>query len=181
LDGEVFPKNILLTGFPGSGKSTIIEKIVQRIHRSSTGFFTREMQDKNRRVGFSITTVDGRRGILAHVDIRSPYKVGKYGVNLQDIDKIAVPAMIPESENLLIVVDEIGKMECFSTIFRQTLTKALDSANPVIGSIALKGDAFISAIKKRPDTRLIPVSERNRDILVEEILGILTNLTEPYP
>jgi nucleoside-triphosphatase len=107
--------------------------------------------------------------------------VGKYGVNLQDIDKIAVPAMIPESENLLIVVDEIGKMECFSTIFRQTLTKALDSANPVIGSIALKGDAFISAIKKRPDTRLIPVSERNRDILAEEILGILTNLTEPYP
>ena len=173
MDGEVLPKNILITGLPGCGKSTIIEKIVQRLNRPSTGFFTREILDKDRRVGFSITTLDGRRGILAHIDIRSPYKLGKYNINLQDIDKIAVPAMIPESENLVIVVDEIGKMECFSTIFRQTLTKALDAANTVVGSISLKGDAFIRAIKKRPDTRLISVSERDRDVLAEEILGIL--------
>ena len=173
MDGEVLPKNILITGLPGCGKSTIIEKIVQRLNRPSTGFFTREILDKDRRVGFSITTLDGRRGILAHIDIRSPYKLGKYNINLQDIDKIAVPAMIPESENLVIVVDEIGKMECFSTIFRQTLTKALDAANTVVGSISHKGDAFIRAIKKRPDTRLISVSERNRDVLAEEILGIL--------
>ena len=180
-DGEDLPKNILLTGLPGCGKSTIIEKIVQRINRPNTGFFTREIRDKRRRVGFSITTLDGRRGILAHIDIRSPYNVGKYGINLQDIDKIAVPAMIPASENLVILVDEIGKMECFSKIFRRTLTKALDSVNPVIGSIALKGDAFISAIKKRPDTRLIPVSESNRDILAEEIVTLLANLTGSHP
>jgi nucleoside-triphosphatase len=175
------PKNILVTGSPGCGKSTTIEKTVQRINRPATGFFTREIRDKRRRVGFSIITLDGRHGILAHIDIRSPYKLGKYGVNLQDIDKIAVPAIVPASENLVIVVDEIGKMECFSRMFRQTLTKALDSVNPVIGSIALKGDAFISAIKKQPDTRLIKVSERNRDTLPEEIAGLLTNLTVSYP
>jgi nucleoside-triphosphatase len=181
LDGEVLPKNILFTGLPGCGKSTIIAKIVQRLNRPSTGFFTREMRDKGRRVGFSITTLDGRRGILAHIDIRSAYKVGKYRVNLQDIDKIAVPAMIPASENLVIVVDEIGKMECFSMIFRQTLIKVLDASNPVIGSIALKGNAFISTIKKRPDIRLIPISERNRNILAKEILERLTNLTGSNP
>ena len=161
-------KNILFTGFPGCGKSTIIEKIVQRIDRPCTGFFTREMRDRGRRVGFSITTLDGKRGILAHIDIRSRKRVGKYGVNLQDIETIAVPSMIPANDQVIVVVDEIGKMECFSALFRQTLIKVLESANTLVGSIALKGDAFIEAVKRRPDTLLITVSEKNRDYLVEE-------------
>ncbi|UCD79724.1 MAG: hypothetical protein JSW26_30785 [Desulfobacterales bacterium] len=161
-------KNILFTGLPGCGKSTIIEKIVQRIDRPSTGFFTREIRDRSRRVGFSITTLDGRHGILARVDIRSPRRVGKYGVNLQDIDTIAVPSMVPANDDVLVVVDEIGKMECFSALFRQTLIKVLDSTNTVVGSIALKGDAFIEAVKERPDTLLKRVSVKNRNYLVEE-------------
>jgi nucleoside-triphosphatase THEP1 len=162
------PKNFLFTGFPGCGKSTIIEKIVQRLDRPCTGFFTREMRDRGRRVGFSITTLDGRRGILAHIYIRSRKRVGSYGVNLQDIETIAVPSMIPANDHVIVVVDEIGKMECFSALFRQTLIKVLDSANSLVGSIALKGDAFIEAVKRRPDTLLISVSEKNRDYLADE-------------
>lgn len=168
------PKNILLTGLPGCGKSTIIEKIVQRLDRPSTGFFTREMRERGRRVGFSITTLDGRQGILAHISIRSPCRVGRYGINLQDIDAVAVPSMVPQGDNIVVVVDEIGRMECFSTLFRKTLVKVLDLPNTVVGSIALKGDRFIGALKRRPDTRLILVSDTNRDDLVQEMLsGIL--------
>jgi nucleoside-triphosphatase THEP1 len=168
LNSAMVPKNILFTGVPGCGKSTIIEKIVQRIDRPRTGFFTREMRDRGRRVGFSITTLDGKRGILAHIDIRSRKRVGRYGVNLQDIEAIAVPAMIPANDRVIVVVDEIGKMECFSALFRQTLIKVLDSANTLVGAIALKGDAFIEAVKKRPDTLLITVSEKSRDYLADE-------------
>jgi len=170
LRDSVVPKNILLTGLPGCGKSTIIEKIVQRINLGCTGFFTREMREKGRRVGFSIATLDGRRGIMAHMDIRGRYRVGKYGVNLQDIDTIAVPSMVPENDHVVVVIDEVGKMECLSAMFRQTLVRVLDSPNTVVGSIALKGDAFINTIKERPDTRLILVSEKNRDALAEEVL-----------
>jgi len=172
LGHEVKHRNILYTGLPGCGKSTIIEKIVQRINRPSTGFFTREIRDKGRRVGFSITTLDGQQGILAHIDIRSHIRVGRYGVNIRDIDKIAVPSMPPENDNVIVVVDEIGKMECFSGLFRQTLMNILDATNTVVGSISLKGDAFIGAIKKRPDTLLISVSEKNRDFLVDEFLAV---------
>jgi nucleoside-triphosphatase THEP1 len=118
LGHEVKHRNILYTGLPGCGKSTIIEKIVQRINRPSTGFFTREIRDKGRRVGFSITTLDGQQGILAHIDIRSHIRVGRYGVNIRDIEKIAVPSMRPENDNVILVVDEIGKMECLSGLFR---------------------------------------------------------------
>jgi nucleoside-triphosphatase len=79
--------------------------------------------------------------------------------------------MVAENDNVVVVVDEIGKMECFSAMFRQTLLRVLDSPNTVVGSIALKGDAFINAIKKRSDSRLIMVSEKNRDVLAEEVLS----------
>lgn len=91
--------------------------------------------------------------------------MGRYGVNLQDIDSIAVPSMVPANDQVVLVVDEIGKMECFSVLFRQTLITVLDSVNTLVGSIALKGDAFIEAIKKRPDTLLISVSDKNRNYL----------------
>lgn len=170
MGAEVLRKNILLTGPPGCGKSTIIEKVVQRINLPCIGFFTREMRERGRRVGFSIATLDGRRGIMAHIDVQSCCRVGKYGVNLQNIDTIAVPSMVAENDNVVVVVDEIGKMECFSAMFRQTLLRLLDSPNTVVGSIAQKGDAFINAIKKRQDSRLIAVFEKNRDVLAEEVL-----------
>ncbi len=70
-------------------------------------------------------------GILARIDIRSHIRVGRRGVNIQDIDKIAVPSMLHENDNVILVVDEIGKMECFSGLFRQTLMKILDATNTV--------------------------------------------------
>jgi nucleoside-triphosphatase THEP1 len=159
-------KNILLTGPPRCGKSTLVEKLVRRLDRPLTGFFTRELREKGRRVGFSITTLDGKEGILAHENSKSQKRVGKYGVNVGDLARIAVPSMIPSGAEQIVIIDEIGKMECLSPIFRETLAKVLDSENLVIGSIAQKGDAFIEKIKERKDVLLVTVSEKNRDSLV---------------
>jgi nucleoside-triphosphatase len=159
-------RNIFVTGPPQCGKSTLIERVVRKIQTPTTGFYTRELRKKGKRVGFSITTMDGKEGVLAHQHIRSPYKVGKYGVNLDHIDRIAVPSMIPSKSEEIIVIDEIGKMECFSPLFRQTLMKILDSENPIIASIAQKGDRFIQEIKQREDILLLQISEKNRDEMV---------------
>lgn len=160
-------KNILFTGPPRSGKSTLIESIVKEIKTSATGFFTREIKEKGSRVGFSIHTLDGKQGLLAHQRIKSRYKVGKYGVNMEDIDGVAVPSMIPEKPETLAVIDEIGKMECFSALFRKTLVKILESEHPVLGSIAVKGDRFIQKIKAREDVLVVKVTLDNRDELAE--------------
>ena len=155
--------NILVTGPPRSGKSTLIEKVVQKISRPATGFFTQELREKGRRVGFSITTLQGMTGVLAHQSIRSTFRVGKYGVNLEDLDQIAVPSMLPSTPDQIVVVDEIGKMECFSRLFKETLIKVLSSDNLVIGSVAIKGDRFIQSIKQRDDVSLISISQNTRD------------------
>ncbi len=162
--------NILVTGPPRSGKSTLIEKVVQEINRPATGFFTRELRERGRRVGFSITTLAGKTGVLAHQDIKSKCRVGKYGVSLTDIDQIAVPSMRPPTPDQIVVVDEIGKMECFSPLFKETLIKVLSSANLVIGSVAIKGDHFIQSIKKRDDVSLVCISENTRDLALRLFL-----------
>ena len=165
--------NILITGPPRCGKSTLIEKVVERIESPVTGFFTREIRVKDRRVGFSITTMDGREGVLAYHNMRSKFRVGKYGVHIKDIEAIAVPSMIHATEGEVVVIDEIGKMECFSLKFGEALTAVLDSPNWVIGSIAQKGDAFIQGIKKRADVIVINVTPQNRDILIEKLLDVI--------
>ena len=164
------PKNILLTGPPRCGKSTVIEKLVKQIRMPVTGFFTREIREKGRRVGFSITTLDGKEGVLAHEESKSCSKVGKYGVNLDQLDQIAVPSVIPSASDQIVIIDEIGRMECLSPLFRETLIKTLDSPNPVIGTITLKGGTFIQRIKEREDVLLVTVTEKNRGSLAIALL-----------
>ncbi len=174
-DGSSLSKNIFVTGPPGCGKSTVIEKLLVRIEKPATGFFTREIREKGRRTGFSITTLDGKKGVLAHENIKSRLKVGKYGVNLHDIDEIAVPSMMPARAGEIVVIDEVGKMECFSSLFREILIKVLDSDHPVIGSIAQKGDKFIQEIRARDDVLLVPLTKKNRDEpeLIDQLLSVL--------
>jgi nucleoside-triphosphatase len=162
--------NILVTGPPRSGKSTLIEEVVKKIKRPATGFFTRELRDKGKRVGFLIAPLDGKTGILAHENIKSRYKVGKYGVNLGDLDQVAVPSMLPSTDDQLVVIDEIGKMECLSRLFKETLLRVLSLDNQVIGSIALKGDHFIQTIKSRDDVALVSISETTRDLALKLFL-----------
>jgi nucleoside-triphosphatase len=144
--------------------------VVQEIGRPATGFFTQELREKGRRVGFSITTLAGNTGVLAHQDIKSKFRVGKYGVSLTDIDQIAVPSMRPSTPDQIVVVDEIGKMECFSRLFKETLSKVLSSTNLVIGSVAIKGDHFLQSIKKRDDVSLVSISENTRDLALRLFL-----------
>lgn len=167
------PRNVFVTGPPRCGKSTLIERVAREIRRPMTGFLTREIRERGKRVGFSINRLDGKIGMLAHENIKGGFRVGKYGVNIDDIEKIAVPSMLPSRPDQLVVIDEVGKMECFSPLFRETLIRTLDARNPVLGSIALKGDAFIRGIKKRTDVLLLSISEKNRDGMVDQILTIL--------
>jgi nucleoside-triphosphatase len=158
---------VLLTGPPRSGKSTLIERIIARLDRPLAGFFTGEIKEHGRRVGFALKTLDGREGVLARVGHESAHRVGPYGVNLADLDRLAVPSMRPDDPAALVIVDEIGKMECFSSRFRRAVIDLLDSEHDVLGSIALKGQTFIQKIKSRADVDLIEVTPANRDRLVD--------------
>ena len=80
------PRNILITGLPGSGKTTLVEKIVTQLSVPAAGFITREIRRQGNRVRFSVDTLDGRNLTLAHVDFKSRVRVGRYVVRIETID-----------------------------------------------------------------------------------------------
>jgi nucleoside-triphosphatase len=164
---------ILLTGPPQCGKTTVIKKVVERFPGRASGFYTREVREAGRRVGFEIVTLDGRTTWLSHVDFPGPYRVGKYGVSLENLHRVVLPALEAGEGVDLLVVDEIGKMECLSARFVAALDALWRQPVPLLASVAEKGGGFIQKIKEKPGIILVRVTPANRDELPERILAQL--------
>lgn len=173
-------KNIFLTGAPSSGKTTVIKKVISALRLPANGFYTEEERVAGRRTGFLMNMLDGRRGYLAHQDIESEFHIRRYGVSIENIETIAVPSIAPLGRNI-IILDEIGKMECFSAVFKQAATRALDSPNIVVGTITFGGDDFVLGIKQRGDMEIHEVTPENRDLLPNIILREIAYLHRFHP
>ncbi len=168
-------KNLFIAGLPGTGKTTLIVGLAEALKPSHpAGFYTREIREGGQRLGFELVGLDGRQSLLAHVDIKGPFRVGKYGVDLGGFESFleAIPFFAPLSR--FIIVDEIGKMECLSQRFRRLMKEILDSDKRLIATIALRGTGFIEETKARKDVRILEISKENRDRLSSEILKEIT-------
>ncbi len=170
-------KNILLTGLPGSGKTTLIEKLAAELAEfSPAGFMTEEIRERGARKGFRLTSLDNRStGVLAHVDIKGAHRVGKYRVDIEGFERFlgsALSGLRPR----LVIIDEIGKMECLSARFRDLVVSLLDEPAPVIATIALRAGGFIEHVKLRHGVLLIELTERNRDALLADIVARVRSL-----
>ncbi|ADL59035.1 nucleotide kinase related protein [Methanothermobacter marburgensis str. Marburg] len=165
---------ILITGRPGSGKSTLIERIKDYLELSGLstgGIFTPEVREGSSRVGFEVVDIkSGRRGLLASVDSRGP-RVGRYGVNVEVIDEIAVPAIMRAlKEDDCVLIDEIAPMELKSEGFRRAVEEALDSEVPVVAAVHRK---LVQSIRKRGDIRVFVVAPESRDHVYRRIIDLL--------
>ena len=138
------------------------------------GFYTEEIRSGGIREGFRLVTLDGQDAILAHVNIHSPYLVSKYGVDTRSLDQVGVSALNQAAEECdLVVVDEIGKMELFSTDFREAVWRIINSGKRVLGTIMLQADPWADRIKRQPQVKLVEVTRANRRRVLEEILAWL--------
>jgi nucleoside-triphosphatase len=166
--------NILIEGAPGVGKTTLIESVLAGFGGRAAGFTTGEIRIEGRRLGFRIQSLEGEEGVLAHMDFPSRPRVGKYGVNLDDLQRIGVAAIECGLDNTdLIVVDEIGKMELFSDNFREAVLRCLDSPVRLLATVQLGSNRFTDGIKSRDDVNLIKVTRENRDALPEQLLELI--------
>ena len=169
---------ILLTGLPGCGKTTAIMKIIENLEcEKVAGFYTQEIRQNNIRKGFCWKRLDGAEGTLAHVDIKGRFKVGKYGVDVAGFEEAVVPVLDAGRTDVeLFVIDEIGKMECFSEKFVVAVRRLFASEKSVLATVAQKGAGFISEVKKYPNIKLFNLTRSDRDKTVAEISRILSFL-----
>ncbi len=177
---EIKKVNILLTGRPGVGKTTLVLKLatemISQLHLRPGGFYTHETKEGFFRSGFKIFSFDGKEGVLADTKLDSPHKVGKYGVDVKALEEIGVSSIesaIADKEKDVIVIDEIGKMETLSERFKEAVLNALASPKIVVATIQHEGNGYIFQIKNREDVKLMDVTEANRDKLVEKIIPMM--------
>jgi len=183
LNLGTMPNNFLITGRPGSGKTSVIEGAVEILRDRGLkpgGLYCPEVREGGQRLGFKmVDLMTGEERILAHIDQPTGPQVSKYRVNVGNVDamsELAIGRALREAD--FIVIDEIAPMEMHSEGFRRVVLTALDSSKPLLAVIHQRtATGFIGAVKSRPDVRLFEVIPSNRaklpGQLAELIAGVL--------
>lgn len=169
-------KNILISGLPGIGKTTLIKNLLSKMPlEQPKGFYTEEIRYEGERKGFQAVSLSGEKIILAHELLQSGYNIGKYKVDVKGFDMFLDGIDFYSELDRPVIIDEIGKMECLSNKFVRIVSELLDLPAPLIATIAHTDGGIKGRIKKRDDVILYKMNLDNRDTLVEEILAELSH------
>ena len=164
--------NILVTGKPRSGKSTLVEKIVEEVD-SKRGFYTREMRENGERTGFQIVAYDGGKYLLASTKITREHKVGRYNVTLSSLDAEVVKMQKFKNGEFL-YLDEIGQMQLYSGRFKKLIKNCVRAPNNFLGTLTeVYEDEITKWLKARKDVQIIRIDENNRDSQYKKIKEML--------
>ena len=161
---------ILLTGYPGVGKTTVLSKIIERAGQKGKivgGFICPEIRKDGRRIGFDIVDlIDGNRAPLARIcSGETALRVGKYCVNSEDAGSVGVLALNKALEKAdIIAIDEIGPMELKIIELRNSMFNALNSAKPLITVVHRRSIRYVKE-KVKGNVSIYYVSVENRNYL----------------
>lgn len=175
-------KTLLLTGHPACGKTTIIRKVIAQLGNRAGGFYTEEIFGPGGRKGFELTTLEGKKVIFSHKDLRDPKypRVGRYGVDLGALRDVGVAAIQQAMQaGKIVVIDEIGKMELLSPAFRDVVMRAILGPNLILGTIIYKPHPEADVFKTLAQVTLWEVNNLSRDKLPQKTLEWLKALERP--
>jgi|Deesub1362B_J571_1020462.scaffolds.fasta_scaffold00003_494 nucleoside-triphosphatase len=162
---------IFLTGYPGIGKTTAIQKINNYLKLrglKTGGFITIEERDTRRRIGFKIIDISNLNSEwMAHVSLFEGPKIGKYNVNIDAIDKIGVNAILYAlKEADVVLIDEVGPMEMLSRKFRDTLNLVMKSDKPAVLTLHRSyTNKKLPELETDKEVITLQISRSNRDAI----------------
>jgi nucleoside-triphosphatase len=160
----------LVTGEPGIGKTTLIRQVVSTMRFRAAGFYTEDLRSGGVREGFRIVTLDGDMALLAASGHPGPVMVSKYGVDVQELERVGVAAVRRAMERgHVIVADEIGRMQLFSREFRHCMFEAVKTGHPLLGTVMQGKNPYADRIKQHRNVELLTLTADNRN----QILNLL--------
>jgi nucleoside-triphosphatase len=176
-----------ITGMPSVGKTETLIKIIEKIEKSGytvEGMISEPIVEKKKRVGFYVMDwMTKEQAMFAKLDMECKDKVGKYGVDLFNLERVGVKAIeraINEEAIDIIVIDEIGKMEMLSERFCEVVIEALDSDKPIMVTLHKKSRTpLLQDIRRRDDIRILEVTPVNRNLLPYKIEKIMAEKLPP--
>jgi nucleoside-triphosphatase len=166
---------ILLTGRPGVGKTTMVNRVFEHYSKSGfriEGLTTREVRDGGARTGFMITDLSsGQEGWLAKKDVGTGPKVGSYIVVSDDLEKIGVNALERSMNGSadLVIVDEIGPMEMTSVSFRESISRVLNGRKTVVATVKF-GSRYPEVEGTRRKSLHWEITKENRESIYRRII-----------
>ena len=180
-NSQGYPKNLLITGRPGVGKTTCVIKVINLLKEKKIvvgGMISREVREEGRRTGFKVMDVlTGEEGYLARADVKGQPRVGRYKVELEDFERIGIKAIRRGLEEAqVIAIDEIGPMELYSESFKEIVKEAFNSNKVVLATIHYKAytNPYCRALLSRGDVKRILLTLENREKAPAEIFSLIT-------
>jgi len=176
-----------ITGMPSVGKTVTLKKIIKSLEKHGyvvEGMVTEPILEKKKRVGFYVQDWQTKeKEVFAHVDFDLRESVGDYGVKIEALEKIGIPAIekaITDEDVNIIVIDEIGKMEMLSEKFCEMVIEALDSDKPIMVTLHKKSRTpLLQDVRRRDDIRILEVTPVNRNLLPYKIEKIMEDKLPP--
>lgn len=172
-------QRVLVTGRPGAGKTTAIRHVAAALLERSVpvaGFLTEEVRGSGERVGFDLVPFQGRRCAMARKGSPGPARVGRYGVDVDAVDRVAQEAMEHcerAPSDAVVVIDEVGKMELFSQDFIALVEGVLAGPWRSVLSVTQAPVPFARRLLERDDVRVLTVSKEDREDAPARILSAL--------
>jgi len=169
LRGTSTARRLLITGRPGSGKSTLFRRVASELERLGCrvgGISAPEVREAGRRVGFLIVDLaTGERAWLARLGPGAGPRVGRYTVNVEEAGRLgaaAVERALREAD--VVAIDEIGPMELLIPRLREAITRAAAEAPRLLAVVHARLPRRDPELWRllRGGSRLVEVTIENR-------------------
>lgn len=167
--------NILITGLPGSGKSTLVRRLVRELQQVPYGYCTvRRHKYIDRKMaywGFWMTELPEKKSRceISRVCPGSmpecfPDAFETFGV------RCLSRALELTKPGDLVIMDEVGRFEAAAMQFRKEIDRVLDSDRLVIAVLKKEPIPFHEKIKQRSDVLLFDLDMQDWEEVRQEIL-----------